>query len=568
MSNPTSFVTYTANGTDTKFNLSGIDGWLNDGFIKVYLDGVLQTTGYQLIVESGVNKVEFTVIPPAAGTVILLRRETPNTIANFKDQIVDFDDGSVLTAAALDRAIEGLVHISQESEDAAGDTISLTDDRTRWDAQSKRLSNMADGLDSSDAVSMAQFTTATLFGGSVTVPQVWNITGTGVTTYTLSNPAPLNTSSEMFIVEFGGAIQDPATYTITSNSIIFDSAKTGAISVRNFGVARNLIASTAIIDDASVTTTKLADGAVTEPKLANSAVTNAKIATGAVSLNRIASQSVYRLLGTSGVDDGSGRSPVITIPYSDYTRQLLDDTSATQARTTLGLGTLATKNVVGTAELSVQAVTADRVSDGAIGTTQLAVTSVTESRIADSAVVSGKLASDAVTTAKILDAAVTEPKLDPSLLAYLTKWNPEENPTTPEVVSSGTVQVELKVNLLPLRTLSWIDYSQDGFQQNSGSNYFRLRNNGSTTVKLIVLFSRTDWNVAGIAQISNPDDYYLWPSGNNPDPTIVTLAAESSFYFRNWQGGQGWGGGSPPSDTATGVAGSEVLWQMFAIRMT
>jgi hypothetical protein len=457
MSNPTSFVTYTANGTDTKFNLSGIDGWLNDGFIKVYLDGVLQTTGYQLIVESGVNKVEFTVIPPAAGTVILLRRETPNTIANFKDQIVDFDDGSVLTAAALDRAIEGLVHLSQESEDASGDTISLTADRTRWDGKSKRLSNMSDGLESSDAVSMAQFTTATLFGGAVTVPQVWNITGTGVTTYTLSNPAPLNTSSEMFIVEFGGTIQDPSTYTITSNSIIFDSAKTGAISVRNFGVARNLIASTAIIDDGTVTTTKLADGAVTEPKLANSAVTNAKIGLGAVSLNRIASQTLWRLIGTTGVDDGSGRMVPTTIPYSDYTRQLLDDTSATQARTTLGLGTLATKNVVGTAELALQAVTADRIADRTINTLQLALGSVTENRIGDNAVSNAKLAGNAVGTGKIIDGAVTEPKLDPSLLTYLTKWNPEENPVTPEVVSSGTVQVELKVNLLPLRTLSWID---------------------------------------------------------------------------------------------------------------
>jgi hypothetical protein len=568
MSNPTSFVTYTANGTDTKFSLSGIDGWLNDGFIKVYLDGVLQTTGYQLIVESGVNKVEFTVVPPAANTVILLRRETPNTIANFKDQIVDFDDGSVLTAAALDRAVEGLVHISQESEDAAGDTINLTDDRTRWDAKSKRLSNMADGLDSSDAVSMAQFTTATLFGGTVTVPQVWNITGTGVATYPLTNPAPLNTSSEMFIVEFGGAIQDPATYTITSNSIIFNSAKTGAISVRNFGVARNLIASTSIIDDGTVTTAKLADGAVTTPKLANSAVTNAKIDLGAVSLNRIAPQSLWRLIGTTGVDDGSGKQTPTLITYSDYTRQLLDDTSATEARTTLGLGTLATKNVVGTAELSLQAVTADRIADRTIGTLQLALNSVTENRIVDTSVTNSKLAANAVGTGKIIDGAVTEPKLDPSLLAYLTKWNPEENPATPEVVSSSTVQVELRVNLLPLRTLSWIDYSQNGFQQNSGSNYFRLRNAGGTTIKLIVLFSRTDWSVAGISQISNPDDYYLWPSGNNPDPTIVTLAAGASFYFRNWQGGQGWGGTTPPSLTASGVAGSEVLWQMFAIRLT
>ena len=55
-----SYVLYTANGSTTQFSLVGIDGWINNGFLKVYLNDVLQTTGYSLIdLATPTPKVQF-----------------------------------------------------------------------------------------------------------------------------------------------------------------------------------------------------------------------------------------------------------------------------------------------------------------------------------------------------------------------------------------------------------------------------------------------------------------------------------------------------------------------------
>ena len=105
--------------------------------------------------------------------------------------------------------------------------------------------------------------------------------------------------------------------------------------------------------DGSVTTAKIADGAVVTVDIASSAVTYAKIQDVS---------ATDRLLGRST----AGAGVVEEITCTAFGRSLLDDASASAARTTLGLGTIATAasgdylpigggTLTGTATISVAA---------------------------------------------------------------------------------------------------------------------------------------------------------------------------------------------------------------------
>jgi microcystin-dependent protein len=86
----------------------------------------------------------------------------------------------------------------------------------------------------------------------------------------------------------------------------------------------------------------------------------------------------------------------------DYLRGMLGSTGTPGAgRAALGLGTLATLNEVGAAQLGAGAVTTAKLADAA----------VTAAKIADAAATAAKIADAAVTTAKLADGAVTAAKL-------------------------------------------------------------------------------------------------------------------------------------------------------------
>jgi hypothetical protein len=91
--------------------------------------------------------------------------------------------------------------------------------------------------------------------------------------------------------------------------------------------------------DGSVTTAKIADGSVTTAKLADGAVVTVDIASSAVTYAKMQDVSATdRLLGRST----AGAGVVEEITCTAFGRSLLDDASASAARTTLGLGTIAT----------------------------------------------------------------------------------------------------------------------------------------------------------------------------------------------------------------------------------
>lgn len=341
-----SYQLFTGTGSQVSFTFSSIDGWVSSGFLKVYVNDVLQTTGYTFQdLTTASPRVVFGTAPVAAA-VIRVARETPQTLSAFKSSIVDFADGSVLKAADLDSAVAGLLHVAQETTDVGAVALGKNIAQTAWTAEGQTIKNLVDGVELQDAATVAQVQQASLYGGGVIVsPQAWSFTGTGSqVTFTLS-PLAAQTDGNMFVVAVGTAILAPTAYTVSDQYLTFNTAPAAgaAITARNFGVTRTILNSvtTVQLSNTAVTTAKLADGAVTTVKIADGAVTTAKMPDGAVTLAKIQSVGTDTLLGRSG----SGAGAVGQVTCTAFGRTLLANADANEVRTTLGLGDLAIKNV-------------------------------------------------------------------------------------------------------------------------------------------------------------------------------------------------------------------------------
>lgn len=357
-----SYKLYTGDNATKIFALSGIDGWISTTFLKVYLNDILQTTGYSFINMSTTPQVEF-ITAPATNAVIRIQRETARssvsgdlTLSAFKSNIIDFNDGSILTSSDLDKAVEGLVHVSQESNDSGSGALGLNATQTAWTAGNKRITNVTDGTAAQDAVTVNQFNLATLFGGSAMQPELWSITATGTATYTLS-PAPSGFNEDLFFVTIDGVVQPPSSYTLTPTTIVFSAvvAAPKAISIRNLGVARSLVSSvqTAMIVDANVTTAKLDAFAVTNAKLDTNSVTTAKIVDANVTYAKVQNVNPNKLLGRVSATAGV----VEEVTCTPLAQTFLTKTVEADQRTALQLGALAIKTTVGTSDIDASSVT-------------------------------------------------------------------------------------------------------------------------------------------------------------------------------------------------------------------
>lgn len=128
-----------------------------------------------------------------------------------------------------------------------------------WDAESKRIKNVAPPVEGTDAVNLNAISNLSLYGNAAAaMPQYWNLTtsswtqngtsgGVPVWEQTLNlNPSAVGTDPNLFVVTLGGVPQFPGqAYTLPSPSQIKLSATqasapaTGvSLQVRNFGVSR------------------------------------------------------------------------------------------------------------------------------------------------------------------------------------------------------------------------------------------------------------------------------------------------------------------------------------------
>lgn len=134
---------YTANGSDSSFSV-GFD-YRDGADVIVKLNGVTQTITTDYTLASGGTLVAFTSTP-TNGDVVTIRRSTSQTV-----RLVDYSSGAVFKESDLDTdSIQGF-YMAQEAIDTAEEGITKND-LDQWDAEGKRIINVADPVDNTDAV--------------------------------------------------------------------------------------------------------------------------------------------------------------------------------------------------------------------------------------------------------------------------------------------------------------------------------------------------------------------------------------------------------------------------------
>lgn len=144
---------YTGDGSTTSFTIPF--DYLKKTFIRVYIDGQLQTGGDSDDVSidyyfSNSDAIRFLSAPPS-GSQIIIRRYTSST-----ERVVSFQDASILTASDLDVSSIQNLHIAEEARDVSGDALTLDEDvDNAYNAYNNRIINLGTPTDSNDAVTKA-----------------------------------------------------------------------------------------------------------------------------------------------------------------------------------------------------------------------------------------------------------------------------------------------------------------------------------------------------------------------------------------------------------------------------
>ena len=137
-----SYTDYVGDGATATFNLSF--PFINRSHVKLYVDGV--SVSFTWITDSQIQAD----VAPANLTNVRVKRETPTATRE-----VDWTNGAQQEESDLDLADTQVFYIVQEADDDASEGLRLADDGT-FDAQSKRVTNVADGTNDNDAVNKAQ----------------------------------------------------------------------------------------------------------------------------------------------------------------------------------------------------------------------------------------------------------------------------------------------------------------------------------------------------------------------------------------------------------------------------
>ena len=163
-----SFVRYTGNGTTTTYAIPF--SYRDTADLSATVAGV-NVTAYTL--DAAGTNLTFTTAPANNAAIEIRRTTSQNT------KLVDYVSGSVLTENDLDTDSDQAFFMLQEAIDKAGDVISLDNVDFNWDIQNKRLKNVADPVDNTDAVNK-QFI-------STNIPNITTVAGIAADVTTVAN---------------------------------------------------------------------------------------------------------------------------------------------------------------------------------------------------------------------------------------------------------------------------------------------------------------------------------------------------------------------------------------------
>ena len=243
------YTNYTATAAQTNFAIAF--PYIDATHVKALINGAATTAftivGSNVVLNSGAS----------AGEIVRVYRQTPGRAADAKLMLVDFQDGSVLSEADLDKACQQLLYLAQEADETGASSLAIDWD-DNYTAAGRRLKDLsASVVGDEDATTKNYVDGQALYGGAISVPQTWlktgaNFTGTtGNCTVTLSSPTPLSDNDDLYAVYYNGAGQRPVTdYTVTEAGGTYtftlkmgsDTLASGdTVTIKNFGVSRSWI---------------------------------------------------------------------------------------------------------------------------------------------------------------------------------------------------------------------------------------------------------------------------------------------------------------------------------------
>lgn len=135
---------YTGNGSQTDFAITF--PYITESHIVVTVGGVVKTQGTDYTFANS-STITFNTAPDNGAVVKITRSSSRDA------RLVDYQDGSTITEAILDQDSNQMFFMSQEAIDVTEGTMTKNDNDA-WEAQGKRIENVAAPINNSDAVNL------------------------------------------------------------------------------------------------------------------------------------------------------------------------------------------------------------------------------------------------------------------------------------------------------------------------------------------------------------------------------------------------------------------------------
>ena len=345
--------------------------YIKEEHIKVFVNFVEKAQGtgsneFQVITNTTPKKVRLNTGLASANTRVEIRR-----ISSLSTPLVDFTDGSTLTATDLDTAEKQSLFIDQELDAALKQGVSIDASTGLPSLTNQRLSNVADPVSAQDVVTKAY------------LERSGSITSTQIADGTIVNG-------------------DIANATITGAKLVNDTVtatQIAANAVTASELANNAVDTNAIVDG-NVTRVKIAADAIDGTKIADNAIANEHIADNAINSEHYVDGSIDRVHLAADIVDGT-KIADDSINSEHYVADSIDTEHYAPGSVD---ATALASSAVTEAAITTQAVTTNKIANDAINMHKLQSNSVTRIKIATNAVDESKILNNSVTTAKIADA--------------------------------------------------------------------------------------------------------------------------------------------------------------------
>ncbi len=244
------YVDYTATAGQQYFAFNF--PYLEDDHVIVEIEGVDQTITTNYTIETSpsqrINLSNPTTALAGGELVRIKRRSAPNT------NLVDFQNGSVLTESELDRAYLHNRYLAEEANEGVDSGLKELEGSTNFNANNKQIKNLADGTLATDAVNKGYVDTQIALTDT-NLAGFYKSTHTGNAVdnvFTLSF-TPQTTDAKAYIVSIDGLVQVPDTdYTIGATAITFNTIPSISAEIC---VVATAAASVATINEIQVTAT-------------------------------------------------------------------------------------------------------------------------------------------------------------------------------------------------------------------------------------------------------------------------------------------------------------------------